>query len=810
MLRENDLFVKYQELVISNRKSMNLNLSLLFFFFLTVTSLYAQNQFFSIRGVVKEESGREVELTNVVLLKMPDSTEVTAVLTDTLGHYVFEGIAPGVYVVVGMQIGYERSLSSPILVEGNDVQSDILLKSEYKGGDEVVIAGRRPPVRQEGEKMIVDVENTLSNSGLTAVEVLRKSPGITVNKEGVITLKGKNGVLVMLDDKPLYMTEEQVGNLLKSIPSDQIKEIEIITTPSAKYDAAGNAGIINIKLKKGAYEGFNGTANGSYGQGVYHKVNAGLSASYKKKKLSLNGGYQYNNKKNLSDYYLHRHYNNPSSEFRQLNSDEYYKEPQETHNVNIGGSYDVTEKTSVSMNVIGGYAEYAWDGQSVSTLYKQNQQVKSSYLAKNVGVYRQTNINASLGTQHKLDTNGTVLSFDVNYNKFLGLSNKDFRLQNYDSVYQETGTPFLFLFRDPSYSNQFMAKTDFVVKPSKQSKLETGLKLNVIDQDNPATITITENGLPQDASNFYRYQENIYAGYAILHQTMGKFKLQGGLRLEHTRSNGVQRIQDTSFVREYTNLFPSANITYNQTDKTSYSLVYSRRIQRPTPWQMNPVLNVVDLFTSWGGNPALLPEYTDNVELNWSLFSGYLITTLNYTYINQPIRWALLIDESTLRTISQPRNLVLGENMGVSMALNMPLTKWWQTTNYVYVFHNRFRGDFGYGQTDNTVFSWNANSTQAFTISKKTSVEVSGNYQSSSVYALSYTAPRGQLTIAVQQKIWGNQASVKLAASDIFWSEGWNATTTLGTTDTRSGERWDSRVLMATFTYKFGKKLNLL
>jgi hypothetical protein len=154
--------------------------------------------------------------------------------------------------------------------------------------------------------------------------------------------------------------------------------------------------------------------------------------------------------------------------------------------------------------------------------------------------------------------------------------------------------------------------------------------------------------------------------------------------------------------------------------------------------------------------------------------------------------------------------LVLLENAGVSVALNMPITKWWQANNYVFVYNNRFVGDLGYGQTDNSTIAWNANMTQAFTLSKRTSVEVSGYFQSSAVYSLSTTAPQGQLTLAIQHKVWGNKGTIKLSASDIFWTSGWNAISKLGSTESHSGERWDSRILMATFSYKFGKKLNLL
>ncbi|MDB5273876.1 MAG: putative TonB-dependent receptor, partial [Chitinophagaceae bacterium] len=643
------------------------------------------------------------------------------------------------------------------------------------------------------------------------VDVLKRSPGVTIDKDGGIILKGKTGVLVMLDDKPLYMTAEQVGNLLKAIPSDQIKEIEIITSPSAKYDAAGTAGIINIKLKKGAYEGFNGTATISYGQGVYHKTNAGVNVSYKKKKISLGGGYQYNNKINLFNQNSSRVYNDPSSSLSQLHADQHYRSPQETHSITFNSGYDLSDKTSVSLDFIGSYNEYGWDGATHATSYAQDNSVQSSYASTDYGAYIENNYNTNVGIKHKLDTNGTVISGSVNYTRFKGVSNKRFETQNFDSLYQNDGNPFLYIFRDPSHSNQYSVKVDFSGKLFKTIKLEAGGKLIHTDKSNPADITITQNHLASDASNPFNYQEGIYAAYTTLNRKLGeKWKAQIGVRMEHTDIKGVQTSRDTSFTRNYTNLFPSGNLTFNSSNKTSYSLLYSRRITRPTSWQLNPVLAIIDPYSSWGGNPYLLPEYTDNMELSQSLFSGYVVTTINYSYTKQPIAWGLTVDSVTLKSITQPHNLQYKQNMGISVAVNMPITKWWTTSVYAYGYRNRVVGDLGYGSTDKSQLALTLTSTQTFTLSKKTSAEISGNYESPWVYGLNSISARGQFNMAIQRKIWANKATVKLAVTDLFWSDQWTTNSTLGTINAYSSQKWDNRVVMLTFSYRFGNIVNRL
>jgi len=792
-----------------NGRNMSRHFYLVFFFLVLIipSVLRAQSK---VSGYTKDDLGMAVELVNVILLALPDSTEAASTLSDSLGHYQFENVKPGEYVLVAMQLGYERSISKPLSIgDSSEVVFPFVLISEEKDRTEITVTGKRPVVRQDADKMVVSVENMLAASGLSAIDVLKRSPGISVDKDGGITLRGKAGVLIMLDDKPLYMTAEQAGNLLKAIPSDQIKEIEIITTPSAKYDAAGNAGIINIRLKKGAYEGFNGSANVSYGQGRYHKFTAGINSTYKKNKVMLNGGYQYNNKLELEEDYIDRLYQSPTSEFSKLNSYTYYRAPRENHTVTLSGSYQFTDRTSVSLDLIGSYGEYGWDGTGSSYLYKNNGKINNSYLTTDYGSYGESNVNTSLGFSHKLDTNGTVISGTANYNRYTGVSNKRFEIQNYDSLNVNDGDPFLYIFRDPSYNNQYSVKTDFAGKAFKTIKVEAGLKVMITEKSNPANITITQGGMPADSSNSFDYKDGIYAGYFTLNRNFGKkWKAQAGLRVEHTEISGVQKQLDTSFTRSYTDLFPSGNLTFDATDKMSYTILYSRRIQRPNPWELNPVLAITDPYTSWGGNAYLQPEYTDNIELSQSLFSGYVVTTVNYSYTKQPITWVVVTDTATLQTLTQPRNLEKRDNMGISLAVNMPITKWWTTSFYALLYKNRFVGDMGSGAIEQTQTAWNANTTQTFTLSKKTTAEISGFYNSTSLYGLRRVAPRMQLNLAVQKKIMANKATLKVAVNDVFWTNVWYTDSTIDNINTKTGGWWDNRTVMLSFSYKFGNVVN--
>ena len=762
----------------------------------------------SLSGTITDSETNEIiEFAEVTLLKLPDSTKVSTATSDEKGYYVFTNIPYGSYVLASSRFDYHKIFSTPILLNTDTNSYTFTLKSIIVEGEEVSVLGKRSLVRVEQGKMIVDVEHSLGNSGQTVVDVLRKSPGIAVDQDGKIQLNGKSGVQVMLDDKVMYLSEDQLGNLLKSIPSDLIKEIEIITSPSAKYDAAGNAGIINIRLKKGAYEGINGTANASYGSGVYHKANAGVNLSYKKKRLSFNTGYQYNNKKDLDDTKSYRTNYDPTVVANRLISKTYYTIPGQVHTFTFSGEYKASKKTSLTVDLNDSYSHYSWDGHVNSTLYKQDGAIRNSYYGKEHGDQYAGNYYSSIGFKHTFDTSGTLLSGYGSYNYNTDRETKLNKIEYYDSIGTNLQNPFIFDFHNKGRGKQYNAQVDFVKNFYPKIKFESGIKTVQRDELKPINLFLTENHVLTDASNHFRYIEGVYAAYAMAGGQLGKFSVQGGLRLEHTQVKGSLSLIDSTFHRDYTNLFPSGNIMYKQSDKVSYTVLYSRRITRPSYDQLNPVLNVTDPYSYYGGDPYLLPQLSDNTEFSYSIFGGVIVTTLNYTYIKNPIVWAYLLDTTSDKFISGPRNLNYQKNYGLSISVNKSITKWWSSNNNLLVNTNTFVGQTDYGQINNTMTGWGVKSTQSFTLPKDYSVEISGLYDSPGSYAFSRSLEKWQLNMAVQKKLWNKRGTIKLAYNDMFWTFRYGGTTNTGTTSQTSSYQWDNRTLILSFSYKFGNQL---
>ncbi len=777
---------------------------LIFISFHTISSA----QTASIKGKITNEAGLPIEFSNVTLLNATDSSTVLEMQASELGEYSFDEVKQGEYILASYTMGGNKTYSDTIHFDGkstfiqNIIQNNKILQAE-----EVTVEGQRSLVKMEDGKMIVDVENTLGNSGLTAVEVLQKSPGVSIDQDGKIKLNGKAGVQVQIDGKVMYLSEDQLNNLLKSIPSDQLKKIEIITSPSAKYDATGNGGIINIVLKKGAYEGVNGTLNLTAGSGIYHKGNAGTNISYKKKKLSFNIGYQYNNRKGLNEFSMERINSDLTEPNHKFASSSYFTVPAQTHSIVLNGDYAISKKTDITFNFSDNYNTYTWKGDNHTELYNPDLSLSESSVTSEKGRSHYLGIYAGLGFKHKVDTVGTIFSGSGGYYTSRGFEHKDINIQFYDSLGKNNNNPFLFLLDNKNNSSTYNAQLDFEKKIFKKIKIETGVKTYQIRSYTPLDITITENFIPRDASNYFNYSEGVLASYVMGTASQGKWTLQGGLRLENTQVKGKQSIIDSTFSRNYTNLFPSGNLTYKLSQKTSFTSLYSRRITRPNGNDLNPLLTISNPYTSYGGDPYLVAQYADNTELTSSFFSGSLLMTLNYTYIKNPIVWASKLEKSTDKIISGPRNLDYQKNYGVSISVNTSIYKWWTSNNNFVFNNNQFVGTTDFGTINNKQNGWNVTTTQSFKLPKETAIEISGLYNSPSTYAFAYAYQRWQANLSVQKKIFHKRANIKIAFNDIFRTFQYAGITTIATTSAENFYRWDNRTFLVTFTYKFGNKL---
>ena len=779
---------------------------------------YFLNAQTAIYGSVREENGGTLEAATISLIKGSDTSVFKNELSDKDGKFRFKAVSPGTYHIRVSAIGHSQVTGADFKVTAATKDLELPAFSLNKQSSElqsVSVVLKKPFIEQKSDRILVNVDASPANAGTSVMDVLEKSPGVSVDKDGNISLKGKQGVNVMIDGRPTYMNSVQLATYLKSLPSSAIDQLEIMSNPSAKYDAAGNSGIINIKTKKNKAKGFNGSTTLTYTQGVYAKPGGSLNMNYRENKFNFffNGGYTY--WQGFQNLDINRNYLDAGT--KEINS----IFTQNTHmkflspelNLKLGMDYFLDSKTTVGV-VLSGYQDNESDvSQSYITLKDANN-IPDSLVHSFGNIHSLwTNGTVNLNFKRQFDSSGRELTADADYIYYKSSSNQMFENYTYDPDMNPISSNSLS--GDlPSTINIYSFKTDYSHPFRNDFKLEAGLKTSFVATDNKANyFDVTGNEYIPDTTktNYFVYHENINAAYINLIKKYKKWNFQAGLRIENTNYDGHQygniytvNNNDSSFKRSYVNAFPTAYITYQLNDKNSFNVNFGRRIDRPDYGDLNPFLFFLDEYTYQAGNPYLQPQISTNIELSHT-YNNLLTTTLNYS--NTQNFFAETFQQDGHATIVRRGNIGRRENGGIAVSLNMPLTKWWNTTVYVNVNYNHFTGIL-YGENlDVSDVQGMGNMTNMFKFTHGWSAELSGWYRTQGIDGQIFVQPMGQTSAAIAKQIMKEKASLKLGLRDIFYTQQVKGTIDFQQTEATFHNSRDSRQLSLTFTYRFGKTI---
>lgn len=796
------------------KKIINL-LSIIFLIGLS-TATKAQNAPGKVTGSVNEESQKPIESATISLLSAKDSSIIKSSVSDKTGKFEISNISEGKFLISVSFIDHKKFFSNNFEISALNKSislGNIILLNQLKQLKEVSVIGKKPFIEQKADRMVVNVEASLSSAGSSAMDILEKSPGVTVDKDGNISLKGKQGVTVMIDDKPTYLSVTQLANYLKSLPASAIDQLEIMTNPSAKYDAAGNSGIINIKTKKNKVKGFNGSATLTHTQGVYPKPSGSLNMNYRNGKfnLFLNAGYtHWEGFQNLdiNRNYLDQSGKQITSIFTQ-HTNMKFTNPEA--NLKFGADYYLSDKTTIGF-VARGFRNTE-DDQSQSTILLENANYQIDSIvyspSTNKGLWKNGAIN--LNFRHQFDSLGTELTADVDYIKYKSGSDQYFDNITYDTNWVKKGETIL-TGNLPSDIDIYSFKSDFVHNFRKNLKFEAGVKTSYVTTDNTANYFNVINDVPvvdTTKTNRFLYRENINAAYINLNKQLKKWSIQAGLRLENTNYSGHQlgnsytvNNNDSLFRKSYVNLFPTLYISYQANAKNSFSVNYGRRIDRPAYQDLNPFLFFLDQYTYQAGNPYLQPQYTHNIELSHT-YNNFLTTTLNYS--NTKNFFSETFEQSGHATIVRNGNIGNRQNAGIAMSAQVPVRKWWTAILYSNVNYTNFTGML-YGENINVnATTFMANLNNQFRLNKGWGAELSGWYRTKGVEGQIIVEPMGQASAAVSKQLLKEKASLKLAMRDIFYTGGVKGYINFQQTQASFHNTRDSRQVTLTFTYRFGK-----
>ncbi|MCO4292449.1 TonB-dependent receptor [Solitalea sp. MAHUQ-68] len=763
-------------------------------------------------GAVKSPDQKPAEFVTIALLRAKDSVSVKGLTTDETGTFEFVKVKEGKYLLSISSFDYQPYYSSVFEIKTDATEKhieDITLAKAVKSLKEVTVIGSRPLIEQKLDKTVLNVESSITSNGSTAIEVLQKAPGITVDNEGNISLKGKSGVVVLIDGKQTYLSNSEVADMLKNMSSSSISQVEIMTNPPAKYDAAGNAGVINIKLKKGTNTGFNGSVNGSFGQGNYGKGNAGINMNYRQTYYNLFGNYNFSKRTNMQDLNLARGFYDEGSLSHIMLQNAQMEMPSQNNRFKTGIDIFLTPKQILGFLVNGSIG--VWESQNPTYSKKVNpgMETEGSSFSKNHINEDWNNFTYNTNYKYSIDSNGRELSADIDFahNKYGSNQLYNTTFYNQQGV-EDPGTPQLIQKGlIPSSANIIAAKVDYTHPISKSAKFDAGLKSSFVSTKNAIDYyDQLSNGdwqLNAQTSNHFDYDENINAAYLNFSKEIKKFSFQLGLRGEQTRTKGNQRTTNDITERNYFQLFPTAYIKYEVNKNNALQVSYSRRVNRPDYESLNPFRNELDPYTYQQGNPDLKPQISNGVEFS-HILKGKYTTTINYSKTTDVMTDLTAPGAKPNSVYITKANLSTLDNYGISFSAPINFTKWWSANAYANVYHSGYKGHYLNDIVDRqqTTFSFNAQNT--FTFAEGFTGEVSGFYNSKMIEGIIDIYPMWQISAGVQKSILDKKGSIKLNVNDIFNVQQFKGKIKYSTMDIDVKNRWDSRVATLSFTYRFG------
>ncbi len=778
----------------------------------------------SISGQIIDDNKKPVQKATVSLLRSKDSGLVKADFTDAGGKYEFVNVKAGSYFVSVTAIGYGK-MSSPIFsANGSPVTVDALaLRPVEKSLGEVVVTGKRPLIEQKIDRIVVNVDASPTNAGATALEVLERSPGITISNDGVISLKGKQSVMVMMDGKQTYLSQADLANMLRNMPASALDQIEIMTNPPAKYDAAGNSGIINIKTKKNKTEGYNGSVSIGNTLGLYeerdgdyifpYRANFSTNMNYRKGKVNVFGNYSFNYRKGKSELDLERKFydktgvlsdiSEQNSTFNQVNNNQTLK---------LGVDYYATKKDVFGI-VINGFGFFgkpvAVSTQTISSADGTPETVLKSNTDNDL---KFANFSGNFNYKHTFDSTGREITVDLDYVRYVNDANSLLVTDIYDGTGMNLESNLTLRNEQPGNINIYSVKTDYTHPLKKDAKFEGGLKSSMVRNDNEVIYERSENNewIPDSRSNHFIYEENINAAYVNFSKKLKKFSFQAGLRLENTVSKGNQVTIDTAFKRDYTNLFPTGYLNYELNKNNTMTLSYGRRIQRPNYNDLNPFTWFLDSLTYRQGNPYLLPQLSHNLELRHG-FKNSFTTSVNYTVTNDVISQLLKQDTEKKITYLTVDNVAKFTNIGLSITTPVKVAKWWNMNIFGNVYNNHYEGVYYNSFTGNndpidlSYTSFMINVTNTFNFTRGWSAEISGWYRGKGVEQLSISEPMYFMALGGQKSVLNDKGTLRLNIRDPFHWQQYRGNTRYSDIDVKVRNKWDNRNVNLTFTYRFGK-----
>ena len=770
----------------------------------------------SLKGEIRDKA-RNVPVmgATVTLYTAIDNRLEKTSIADKNGIFEFAKLPSGKYKLTISAVGFDLLTTDNLPFSGlkdSVIKTPFFLVQSPVNLKEVAIVSKKPLIEQRGDKIILNVESSITSVGGNALEVLEKSPGVSVDKDGNISLRGKQGVTIMIDGKPSYVSGADLTTLLSNLSASQLSQVEIISNPTAKFDAAGNAGIINLKTKKNIMYGFNGSITGSFGQGHYWRTDNSLNLNFRNEKINIYLNYGENTRTGFTELDINRTFRDAATGF----VSSLYEQPsflrykRTSNNLKVGLNYFVSKNTTIGFVASGQLTPLKLVNRSDASFQDLTGTVDSTVHSESNTNGKWKNGSVNLNMEHHFDSVKT-LTVDLDYLKYVSESKQQF----YNTTLVPDGSSIAHDYLNgnlPVNICILSGKADYSQTFKSGIKMETGLKFSKVNTDNAADY-LHQNGndpiLPDySISNHFLYQENISALYINFNKQLKKWNFQLGVRYENTDYKGHQlgnpERADSSFKRNYDNLFPTAMVGYKFNEDHELDFSFGRRIDRPAYQDLNPFLYYINKYTYQQGNPLLLPQYSNNFNLTY-LYKGRFTATLNYSKTSNYFSQLYRSQESI--TIFTQGNLSTLKTLGLSLDEELTVSDWWNMSLNGNITYKKVTGFVNGNFLETNAYPAQFGINNQITIAKGFSAELSGFYNTKDVDGQSTTKGFGQVSSGFSKQIFANKGTLKLNIRDIFYTQIIHGTLLYNNVTENFTQSSDSRIVNLSFTYRFGKKL---
>lgn len=775
-----------------------------FLYLLPSHSLIAQTQ---INGQVLNNNQQGLSFVNILMLNPIDSSLVRGSVTREDGQFSLNAEPGESFIFQASMVGYTDAYTTEIMISEHPIMTlDPIVLQEGVDLEEVQVIARKPLFEQKIDRLVVNVANSATSAGGTALEVLERSPGVVVNRQNqALSLIGKEGVVVMINGKISYQPAAGIVQMLDGMSADNIESIELITTPPANYDAEGNAGFINIVLKKRVDLGLNGNYAISAGYGAGPVGSANLSLNYRKEKINIFGNYSFTLKDQLQEFYNYRkiNYLGDITETEVITN----RDPtQRNHNVRLGVDLELSKKT------ILGFLFGAYNNKWTMDAFNQgsitvNDEVDSAFEITNDEINQWRHVMGNLNLLHQFDESAKI-NLDVDYlvyednnptNYFTDFLDNQGKLLKDERTISSKFTPI----------NIMVGQLNFEKKINDQLKYDGGLKGTSTTLANDVKVELLENMQWQAIDRFTNNSdltENILAAYSSIDwQANEKNTFKLGLRYEYTDSQLTTDKEGKLVDRQFGSLFPTIFYSHTINENQNVNLSLNRRITRPTFNEMAPFAIFLDPNTYFFGNAGLQPAISNNAKVDYR-FKSYMLSVM-YTYEDSTIaRFQDQVNIETNQQSIEPTNLKSTQSISTSLAFPFYINKFWEMQNSAFVMWKEIKAYSNQELLTIQNTSFNINSSHTFNVANNFSLELSAFYRSPELFGTARIEAIKGLNFGLQKKFPNHGGNLRFNITDILESIVWSGGTSLPSQGFETDGYFDfsNRTYRLTYSTTFG------